>query len=468
VKLLSILMPVYNECRTLHTIVRRVLECHYPIPVELIAIDDGSKDDSLSVLRGIAAKDLRVKVVCHAQNMGKGAAIHTGIQHMSGDIAIIQDADLEYDPQEIARVIQPILNGKADAVYGSRFAGNECRRVLYYWHSLGNGLLTWVTNVTCDLNLTDMETCYKAVRADILRNICLRYKGFALEPELTVRLAQWGVRLYEVPISYAGRTYAEGKKIDWRDGIRALGTILWCRFFDTRFTSHEGYYTLVSVRRARRFNRWLYRNIRPYVGQRVLEAGCGIGNLTNELLNRQRLVAVDLEPVYVEMIERRFSHLENFRALRLDLANDKECAQLAAEDIDTVICLNVLEHIAADGVVLQRFHEMLQPGGHAIILVPQHPWLYTSLDQALGHARRYLVTELRDKLTRAGFEIVHEQGFNKLGTIGWFLSGKVLRRTHLSPRQMRIFDWLTPLARLVERLPGLPALSAIAIGRKPH
>src|SRR5262249_34250515 len=136
VKLLSILMPVYNEARTLRTIVRRVLESDYPIPVELIAIDDGSTDDSLTVLREIAGKDARVKVVCHAVNTGKGGAIHTAIQHMSGDIAVIQDADLEYDPREIARVIRPILEGKADAVYGSRFAGSECRRVLYYWHSL--------------------------------------------------------------------------------------------------------------------------------------------------------------------------------------------------------------------------------------------------------------------------------------------------------------------------------------------
>ena len=186
---------------------------------------------------------------------------------MAGDVAIIQDADLEYDPAEIPRVIQPILDGRADAVFGSRFLSGDYRRVLYYWHSLGNGVLTWLANMLCDLNLTDMETCYKAVRADILRQTPLHCRDFAIEPELTVRLAQWGIRLYEVPVSYAGRTYVEGKKIGWRDGLKALWTMVRCRFLDTRFTTHDGYSILVAVRKPAAFNRWMYRQIAPYVGR---------------------------------------------------------------------------------------------------------------------------------------------------------------------------------------------------------
>ncbi len=386
---------------------------------------------------------------------------------MNGDIAIVQDADLEYDPNDIPRVIQPILDGNADAVFGSRFLSSEYRRVLYFWHTLGNGALTWLTNVLCDMNLTDMETCYKAVRADILRQTPLKYGDFAFEPELTIRLSQWGVRLYEVPVSYAGRTYVEGKKIGWRDGLKALWAMFQCAIVDKRFTTHDGYYILVAVRNARRFNEWMYRRISPYVGQRVLEAGCGIGNLTELLLDSDRLVVSDFDTFYVEMITRRFGHLENMRSLFMDLTCDDHYAALADERLDTIICLNVMEHIAADETVLNHFYETLEPGGHAIILVPQHPWLYAPVDKVLGHERRYTEEELAGKLDKAGFEVVYQEGFNKLGALGWFVSGKLLRKDHLSPGQMKLFNRILPIAKLIEHVPGWPALSTIAVGRKP-
>jgi glycosyltransferase involved in cell wall biosynthesis len=467
-RLLSVLMPVYNERRTLRTIIRRVLASPTPIPLELVVVDDGSRDGSIEILRELAAQDPRIRPIFHERNQGKGAAIHTAIRNMSGDIAIIQDADLEYDPAEIPRVIQPILDGKADAVFGSRFLSSDYRRVLYFWHTMGNGVLTWLNNMLCDTNLTDMETCYKAVRADILRQTPLHFNDFALEPELTIRLVQWGIRLYEVPVSYSGRTYVEGKKIGWRDGLKALWAMIRCSFVDTRFTTHDGYYILVAVRNARSFNRWMYRQIAPYVGQHVLEAGCGIGNLTELLLDSERLVASDFDPFYVEMIDRRFGHLENFRAVQMDLTKAEDYRRLADESLDTIICLNVLEHIAPDEDVLGHFHRALAPGGHAIILVPQHPWLYSPTDKTLGHERRYTAPELRDKLAQAGFEVVHQQGFNRLGTLGWYVSGKLLGKEHLSPGQMRTFNRILPLAKLVEQVPGWPALSTIAVGRKPR
>jgi glycosyltransferase involved in cell wall biosynthesis len=466
--MLSVLMPVFNERRTLRTIVRRVLECPSPIPLELIAVDDGSTDGSGEILRELARLDVRVKPVFHEQNQGKGAAIQAAIREMAGEIALIQDADLEYDPADIPRVLQPILDGRADAVYGSRFLASEYRRVLYFWHSLGNGVLTGLANILCDLNLTDMETGYKAVRADILRQTPLRCRDFGFEPELTVRLAQWGVRIYEVPVSYAGRTYVEGKKIRLIDGFRAIGTMLRCRFLDDRFTTHDGYSILVAVRSARGFNRWMYRQIAPYLGRSVLEAGCGIGNLTELLLDSDRLVASDFDPFYTEMIGRRFGHLENFRTLAMDLTRARDYERLADERLDTIICLNVLEHIAADEDVLGHFYRTLQPGGHAIILVPQHPWLYTPTDRTLGHERRYTAEELRTKLARAGFEVVHQQDFNRLGALGWYVSGKILGNAHLSPGSMRTFNKILPIAKLIERIRAWPALSTIAVGRKPH
>jgi glycosyltransferase involved in cell wall biosynthesis len=466
-KLLSILMPVYNERRTLRTIVRRVLESPTPLPLELIAVDDGSTDGSVEILRELAVHDSRVRPVLHERNLGKGGAIQTAIRHMAGDVAIIQDADLEYDPAEIPRVIRPILEGKADAVFGSRFISSEYRRVLYFWHTLGNGILTWLCNALCDLNLTDMETCYKAVRADILRQIPLHATDFAIEPELTIRLAQWGIRLYEVPISYAGRTYAEGKKIGWRDGFRALWAMVRCLYVDPRFTTLDGYYILVAVRNARAFNRWVYRQIAPYVGHVVLEAGCGIGNLTELLLDSERLIATDFDPFYLEMIDRRYGHLENFRSVPMDLTRAEDYARLGDERLDTIICLNVLEHIEADREVLSHFHRLLAPGGHAILLVPQHPWLYSPTDRSLGHVRRYTAEELSGKLREAGFEVVHQQGFNRLGMIGWYVNGKLLGRERLSPGQMKLYNRLLPLAKLIEHIPSVPALSAIAVGRKP-
>jgi glycosyltransferase involved in cell wall biosynthesis len=465
--LLSVLMPLYNERRTLRAIVRRVLDSSITIPLELIVVDDSSTDGSAELLRELAASEPRIRAVFHDRNRGKGGAIRTAIQHMTGDIAIIQDADLEYDPGDIARVIQPILDGRADAVFGSRFLSSEYRRVLYFWHTLGNGVLTWFNNLICDINLTDMETCYKAVRADILRQIPLKCEGFAIEPELTVRLAQWGIRLYEVPISYAGRTYVEGKKIHWTDGLRALWAIIKCRFLDTRFTTHDGYYILVAVRNANAFNRWLYRQIAPFVGKNVLEAGCGIGNLTELLLDSDRLVATDYDPFYVEMIRRRFGHLENFSTLWMNLTRAEDWGRLVDESFDTIICLNVLEHIAPDEEVLGHFQRALRPGGHAIILVPQHPWLYTATDKTLGHERRYTEADLCEKLERAGLKVVHKQGFNRLGTLGWYVSGKILGKSELSPGQMKTYNRILPLAKLIERFTSWPALSIIAVGQKP-
>jgi glycosyltransferase involved in cell wall biosynthesis len=466
-KLLSVLMPLYNERRTLRTIVRRVLESPMPLPLELVIVDDGSTDGSAEILRELAVHDSRVRPVFHERNLGKGGAIQTAIRHMAGDVAIIQDADLEYDPAEIPRVIRPILEGKADAVFGSRFISSEYRRVLYFWHTVGNGLLTWLCNVLCDLNFTDMETCYKAIRADILRQIPLHARDFAIEPELTIRLAQWGIRLYEVPVSYAGRTYFEGKKIGWRDGFRALWAMVRCLYLDPRFTTHDGYYILVAVRNARAFNHWMYRQIAPFVGHHVLEAGCGIGNLTELLLDSERLIATDFDPFYLEMINRRYGHLENFRSVPMDLTRAEDYARLGDERLDTIICLNVLEHIETDRAVLGHFYRLLAPGGHAIILVPQHPWLYSPADRSLGHVRRYTRQELSDKLHEAGFDVVHQQDFNRLGAAGWYISGKVLGRAHISPGHMKIYNRLLPLAKLIERIRGLPALSAIAVGRKP-
>jgi len=228
---LSVLMPVYNERATVSEAIRRLREV--PLDMEIICVDDASSDGTATVLQDLLNSGAISNLAVHDRNRGKGAAVRTALSHATGDIAVVQDADLEYDPRELPRVVEPILDGRADAVFGSRFRG-DTRRVLYYWHSMGNNLLTMLSNMATNLNLTDMETCYKAVRMDLMRSLPLTADRFGIEPELTARLAQARARIYEVPITYNGRTYAEGKKIGWRDGAAALWHIARANFFSPR------------------------------------------------------------------------------------------------------------------------------------------------------------------------------------------------------------------------------------------
>ncbi len=220
---MSVVVPAYNEVATVERLLLRVAAV--PLPKEVIVVDDGSTDGTRSLLRRLKEDGLVDQLLFHDRNRGKGAAVRTGFARANGDVVIVQDADLEYDPGEIPGLLVPIATGQADAVYGSRFLGGP-HRVLYYWHMLANRFLTMVSNVFTNLNLTDMETCYKVVRTDLLQSLPLRAERFGIEPEITARLAQAGARIWEVPISYAGRTYAEGKKIGWKDGVAAIWHIL--------------------------------------------------------------------------------------------------------------------------------------------------------------------------------------------------------------------------------------------------
>jgi glycosyltransferase involved in cell wall biosynthesis len=465
--LLSVLVPVYNEVGTMRTLLERVMAV--PIPKEIIVVDDCSEDGTRAVLDEFRAAhpdtpDNRLVVVHHERNQGKGAAVRSAVRHMTGEIALVQDADLEYDPTEYQRLIQPILDGHADVVYGSRFSGSP-RRVLFFWHTVANRLLTLLSNMCTNLNLTDMETCYKAFRAEILRRIPIRSNRFGLEPELTAKVAHLRCRIYEVPIAYHGRQYSEGKKIGWKDAVSAAWTIVRFTIRPDVGREDEGFTTLRRVEALRRYNTFLWELMRPYVGRRVLEVGSGTGVITRYLSTRERVVATDIDPEYVELLRRTFANSPNVEVCPLDLARLGQDG-LAQRSFDTIVCANVLEHVEDDAQALSAMRGLLDPGGRVVLIVPALAALYGEIDRAIGHHRRYTRPEIARKLAEAGLAVEHLSYFNVLGVPAWWLNSRVLRRRSVPGLQARVNDRLVPLLRLERRLRPPLGMSLLAVGRR--
>jgi len=465
---LSILVPLYNEEEFVATLLERVIAAPLPegFEREIIIADDGSTDGSVEEVESVAARfPGMIRLLNAGRNQGKGAAIRRAVAEARGDLAIIQDADLEYDPQEYGRLLGPLIDGRADAVYGSRFVVARERRVLYFWHSLANHLLTGMCNVVADLNLTDMETCYKAFRTSLLRSIPIRSNRFGFEPEITIKLAKRQARIYETPINYNGRTYQEGKKIGILDAFEAFWVIL-------RFALSSDIYVdkdkdiLDAFSDAPNFNRWMADTIQPYIGRSVLEIGAGIGNLTRLLVaRRKRYVATDLEPEHLERLRSRLMGRPHLETAQLDAARPEDHVAFHGQ-MDTVVCLNVVEHIQDDLGALRNIRALLQEGGRAVILVPEGQRLFGSLDEELGHCRRYSEDRLRACMTEAGFEVETVLHFNRISRPGWWLNGKILKRRTISRVQLKNFDRLVWLWRKLDpHLPWSPT-SIIAIGRQ--
>jgi glycosyltransferase involved in cell wall biosynthesis len=464
---LSVLVPLYNEEEFIRPIIERVLEAPLPdgMDREVIVVDDGSSDGSAEIVAEMATRHPEIRLLRHERNRGKGAAIRTAIEHAGGDFSIIQDADLEYDPREYVHVLRPLLEGKADAVYGSRFMIVGERRVLYFWHSVANRLLTELCNLVADVNLTDMETCYKAFRTSLLKSIPIRSDRFGIEPELTIKTARRQVRIYETPISYHGRTYEEGKKIGMKDALQAVFVILRYAFTNDIYKD-SGPDILHALSKAPRFNRWMGETVRPYIGERVLEIGAGIGNLTRVLIPRVKCyVAVDIDGEHRARLATSFQHRHNLHVRHCDLEQAADFAGLGG--MDTVVCLNVLEHLKDDMQGLRNIHSALAKDGRAIVLVPHGQEIFGTLDTALGHYRRYSHEELKQKMEQAGFRVERILDFNRISRPAWYVSGKVLRRTTLGAAQMKIFDQLVWLWRRIDRHLPWPPTSIIAIAVKP-
>ncbi|HEV8659289.1 MAG TPA: glycosyltransferase [Thermoanaerobaculia bacterium] len=460
--LLSVIVPCYNERATVAELLRRVKEV--PIDKEIIVVDDASTDGSRDVVASLAQQWPEIRHLLQGVNQGKGAAIRRGIAEARGDIVLIQDADLEYDPEEYPKLVQPILNGHADVVYGSRFEGYP-RRVMLYWHRLGNTFLTFLSNMTTNLDLTDMETCYKAFRREVIQSIPIRSDRFGFEPEITAKVAKRGYRIFEVPISYYGRDYWEGKKINWKDGFSAIWTILrYGLLWDPK--SEPPTFTTIRRRgRLKRYNEWIWQRMKPFVGQRVLEVGAGSGAMTRLLYGRELIVATDKETPYLDRLRNAFRRRPGIIVERLDLDSD-DALDLSRYSFDTATLINVLEHSSDDDAALRRVNQLLVPGGRIIIFVPAGKKLYGSLDRGIGHQRRYERDELVDKMTRAGFEVEHSSYQNQFAKLAWIINSKLLGRTALPSGQSRIFDYLVPLLRAVEGENPSSGLSLIAVGRK--
>jgi glycosyltransferase involved in cell wall biosynthesis len=460
--LLSVIVPCYNERATVAELLRRVRAV--PVDKEIIVVDDRSTDGSLDVVAGLAKEWPEIRHILQPVNQGKGAAIRRGIEEARGDIVVIQDADLEYDPEEYPKLIQPIIDGHADVVFGSRFAGYP-RRVMLYWHRLGNGLLTFLSNATTNLDLTDMETCYKVFRREVIQSIHLNSNRFGIEPEITAKVAKRGYRIYEVPISYYGRDYWEGKKINWKDGFSALWTILRYGLFDDPSNEPTGYITLRRRSALRNYNRWIWERVQRYVGQRVLEIGAGTGAMTRFLYGRELIVATDKETPYVDRLLNAFRRRPGIVVERVDLESD-DTRRLAHYDFDTVLCINVLEHAHDDVKALRNAHALLPNGGRVIVFVPAGRSLYGSLDRSVGHLRRYERDELVSKLREAGFEVEDIAFQNRTSRLAWWLNSKVLQRAELPSAQSKLFDRFVPLIRALDGANPSTGLSLIAVGRK--
>jgi glycosyltransferase involved in cell wall biosynthesis len=473
---LSILVPVYNEQYLVRASLERLkLLDQSPLldRVEIIVVDDGSTDQTGAVLSEFQhslaespSDKLQWLFLRHDTNHGKAAAIHTALSQAGCELTVIHDADLEYHPLDLLKMVQVFLDEDADAVFGSRFLASEYRRVLFFRHQLGNRFLTLLCNVVSDLNLTDVETCYKMVSTRLLKSVPLVGKGFDIEMEIIIKLAKRGARVFEIPIRYAGRTYQEGKKITWKDGLRAILAILRFGYSDYIYAEDvHGSQILSRLNRAPRFTKWMADVIRPYVGEKVLEIGAGTGNLTLQLIPRQLYWASDINPLYLTYLE---NVSRNRPYLRVGYTDGQAGESYpAGQKFDTVICLNVVEHLEDDLGALQNIRAVLEDGGRAIILVPCGPWLMGTLDEVLGHQRRYTRKHLTELVAKAGFHLDTMLEFNRIGVIAWWLNGRIMRRRSFGLWQIKMLNLMTPVFRGLDKFLPLPPLSLIAVLSKP-
>lgn len=465
---LSVLVPVYNERYLVEESLRKLLAVRGDAisKMQVIVVDDCSTDGSWEILQKIAASEPRIQLLRHEKNGGKGQAIRTALEHASGDVTIIHDADLEYNPDDIPSLIKVFIQHGADAVFGSRYIHSEFRRVLMFRHSMINKCITGLVNLFTDLDLTDIETCYKAIKTDLFKSIPIRSRDFRFEVEISMKLARRKANIYEVPIRYQPRTYEEGKKIRFQDGLLALLAIF--RFFfieDIFHRDRHGLTILLDMNNSRRFNKWMTDTLRPFLGERVLEVGAGIGNMTKYFIPRQSYLVSDMDERALEYLRSYAIGKPYMNVAKIDAASPGDFKGLQ-EKFDTVVLVNVLEHVKDEQGTLANLRSVLAPGGKLVVLVPQFPSLYGMFDTVLEHRERYTREKLKSSLASSGFEIQTLFDFNRASVPSWYLNGKILKRKRFSLIQLKILETLMPLIRILDRFLPWGGLSLIAVGVK--
>ena len=465
--LLSILIPVYNERTVVEQSLALVLAAPLPenMERELVIVDDCSTDGTGQILERLAAADSRIKLYRHEVNQGKGAAVRTAIEKARGDFCLVQDADMEYDPSEYPKLLRPMLDGHADAVFGSRYLAGAQTRVLPFWHSMMNKGLTVFSNMFCNLNVTDMETCYKVFRTDLLKSIPIRSNRFGFEPEITMKVSKRKLRVYEVPISYHGRTYEEGKKIGWKDGVKAVGVILYFWLVDDLYVPTYGRGLLNSLTGTPQYLSWLTRVLRQHLGDTVLEVGAGLGNMTGRLMGKKlRYVAGEKDPLYLHALRNRFLRTPNVTVCELDPELPEHFEPWKGQ-FETVLCVNLLETVDNPKMVLKSMASCIKPGGALVALVPQGTGLYGTLDKGMGHKRRFDAPELRAWLSDLGLTVEREHQVNKIGKLGWWFSSRILFRSRISRPGLKLWDKSVWLLRRIDPVLPWKGLSLVVVAR---
>lgn len=465
-KKLSVIMPVYNERPFIRESVEKVVQAVSKLQIDfsLLIVDDGSTDGTRDELLLLQKEFTEIKLFLQPFNQGKGAALQKGISEADGEIILFQDADLEYSPDDIETVLQPLLSGQADVVYGSRFSSRPSRRILNFHHQIINLSLTLASNLATGLNLTDMETGYKAFRADVIKTIPLRSQRFGIEPEITAKIAKRNCIIYEVPVSYNGRGYGEGKKITWRDGVKAVYTILRFWLIDDCYDKKQIAETYNDLERTHHACKYLVERILPYLGDRFIEIGSGIGAFSRFLPVREKMTISDWRPNFLQLLKSGFSEKNRIEVESLDI-NSRELPARFANRFDAAIFLHQLQFCHDEDQVLQNLHALLQKNGRLLLAVPDGNCL-GEYEKKLGYLRRYSADELQNLLVRNRFVVLQQFTLNFPAKIIW---KGILRKRKLEQLPLfwaKISDILVRRFSFLETLFRLGGLTRVVVAEK--